>query len=335
MSNIIDMSKVNDKKERTAVQVSSESSALIHVIERAARDASIDIDKVERLLAMQKEIFKMQAETAYNAAMAACQAEMPRIVPRTTNDHTNATYAALDEIDRLARPIYTKHGFGLTFGTADCPIKDHYRQTCTVLHSAGHSVSHFADIPTDLLGPKGTPNKTGIQGFGSTMTYGQRYQTKLVFNIVIGGEDTDGNGAVLTTEQIRKIRDLLSKSGTNEKQFLTYWKLQSLDSMPALNFDFIVDMLEKRSRRIDPRPDLSGVDNKVRDEHVSAIEEILNSDVEEKQKADKLREHVHQHLDPFPELWISVNDELARRGVCTKTALKNWLSLGLEAGRYR
>ena len=332
MNSVIDLSQV---KERHEVAPQSESTALVAVIERAARDPSIDIDKMERLLAMQERIFARNAKADFNAAMAACQAEMPRIYPRSKNDQTNSFYAGLDEIDVIARPIYTRHGFALSFGTADCPIEGCYRQTCEVSHRGGHSEMRQADLPSDMVGIKGNPNKTGVQGFGSTMTYGQRYITKLVFNIVIGGEDNDGNGPTLDAEQMKAIRARMKDSGTNESQFLEFWRVPSLDKMPAFNYAVIMDMLDRKAKKIDPRGDTSNVDTKLRDEHCKAIEDILNADKEEKDIAQMLRDHVREHLDPFPELWISVNDELARRGVCTKAGLKKWLSLGLEAGRYR
>ena len=82
---------------------------------------------------------------------------------------------------------------------------------------------------------------------------------------------------------------------------------------------------------IDPRGDLSGVDPRERDAHVMAIVEILNQDKDDTEIADDLRAHVREHLNPKPELWISVNDELAGSKIITKAQLKAYLSLNLEA----
>jgi len=46
------------------------------MIERAARDPSIDIDKLDRLLLMRERENARVAEQTFNAAMAAAQAEM-------------------------------------------------------------------------------------------------------------------------------------------------------------------------------------------------------------------------------------------------------------------
>lgn len=332
MSNVIDLSRTSDRKEIAPV---SDSTALISVIERAARDPNIDIDKMERLLVMQERIFARAAEADFNAAMSACQAEMPIIKATFSNEQTSSFYAALEEIDRIARPIYTRHGFALSFGTADCPVENFYRQTCKLSHRSGHSEMRQADLPTDMVGIKGNPNKTGIQGFGSTMTYGQRYITKLAFNIVIGN-DNDGNGPTLDKEQIRAIEQKLKDSGTNREQFLEWWKIKSLEVMPAFNFPVIMDMLEKRSKRVDPRGDLSTVDVSLRDKRVSEITDLIaeygSDDSEEgRQKlAAMLQDYHATYLQPFPELFITVNDKLAADGIVSKTNLKKLLSLVLK-----
>ncbi len=328
MNSVIDMSQVREPRD---VAPQSQSTALIAVIERAARDPNIDIDKIERLLAMQEKIFARNAEMDFNAAMSDCQGEMPRIAPKSSNEQTNSLYAALDEIDVIARPIYTRHGFALSFGTADCPIEGWYRQTCKVSHRGGHSEMRQADLPADMVGIKGNPNKTGVQGFGSTMTYGQRYITKLVFNIVIGGEDNDGNGPTLDADQIKAIRARMKEAGTNEAQFLEFWRVKSLDKMPAFNYQVIMDMLGRKAKRVDPRGDLSGVDTALRDKRVSEITDLVNEyGSDENQLAAKLQEYHEEYLRPFPELWITVNDKLASDGIVSKANMRKLLSLVLK-----
>lgn len=323
MSSVIDLSQVSDRRE---VALANDSTALIAVIERAARDPNIDIDKMERLLAMQERVFARTAEAEYNEAMSRCQSEMPRIMPRSANDQTQSMYAALDEIDRVARPIYTKHGFALSFGTEDCPTSGFYRQICQVTHRAGHTRTCRADLPLDNVGIKGNANKTGVQGFGSTMTYGQRYITKLVFNIVIGGEDNDGNGPTLDEGQIKTIEARLKDANTNRPDFLAFWRVERLEQIPAFNFPVIMDMLDKRAKRIDPRGDTSNVPDPVRDKWVSQIADLLNQDKEELAIAKDLVETAEE-LNKFPELYIRVLDELARQKIISKANWKKFTAM--------
>src|SRR6185312_16869960 len=121
-SSVIDISKVSERKELAPV---SEAAALIQVIERAARDPSIDMDKMERLLAMQERIFARNAEIAFNDAMRAVQAEMPRIQRDANNQQTSSKYARLETINKKITPVYTQHGFSLSFGTDTSPLAEH------------------------------------------------------------------------------------------------------------------------------------------------------------------------------------------------------------------
>lgn len=327
MSNVIDLSKVSERREIVAP---SDSTGLIAVIERAARDPSINIDKMERLLAMQERILARSAEAEFNAAMSACQAEMPIIKATFQNESTGSLYAALEEIDRICKPIYTRHGFALSFGTADCPIEGWYRQTCKVSHRGGHAEMRFADLPPDTMGPKGNPNKTAIQGFSSSMTYGQRVVTRLAFNIVIG-DDTDGNGPTLSKEQIATIEARMKEVGTNRSQFLEFWRIKSLEVMPSFNFPVIMDMLERKGKRVEPRGDLSEVDTTLRDKRVSEIADLVNEfGSDENILAQQLQDYHATYLQPFPELFIAINDKLASDGIISKKAFKQLLSLVLK-----
>jgi hypothetical protein len=80
----------------------------------------------------------------------------------------------------------------------------------------------------------------------------------------------------------------------------------------------------------DPRGDLSGVDNSMRDKHVSTIADILNADVEEGAKAQMLRDYVAEFLQQFHELYIAVADELAAQKIVTKAQLRAWLKVGID-----
>lgn len=49
-------------------------ASIFSVIERAARDPNVDIDKMERLIAMREKELSRVAEQAFNEAMKAAQA---------------------------------------------------------------------------------------------------------------------------------------------------------------------------------------------------------------------------------------------------------------------
>ena len=171
----------------------SETTALIQAIERAAINPAVDVEKMERLFALQERMLARNAELAFNESMRATQEEMPKIYRNKENKQTQSYYADLERIADAVIPCYTKHGFSLSYGTEDCPIAGSLRITCLVSHIAGHSRIYKADVALDMTGMKGTANKTATHGFGSTMSYGRRYLVLMIFNLTLTNEDNDGN----------------------------------------------------------------------------------------------------------------------------------------------
>ncbi|WP_163557539.1 ERF family protein [Halomonas sp. NO4] len=171
------------------------NSSVLHIIERAATDPNVDIDKMERLLQMQEKILAEQAHIAFHQAMNRAQEEMRPVVRDAENNQTHSRYTRLETIDRSIRPIYTRHGFSLSFGTGDCPYEGYIRVTCDVAHVDGHIDHKKVDMPLDTQGFKGNQNKTATHAHGSTMSYARRYLTLLIFNLAMADEDDDGNAA--------------------------------------------------------------------------------------------------------------------------------------------
>lgn len=167
---------------------------MIEVIARAAANPNIDVEKMERLLAMQERILKQQAEQEFNADMGLCQAEMPVVVKEGRNPMTNSTFAKFEHINEIAKPIYSKYGISLLFSEGEAPQgSNKIRILCEVKHRGGYSTVKHIDLSPDDIGAKGNASKTKIHGEGSTFTYGRRYLTVLVFNVSLVNEDDDGN----------------------------------------------------------------------------------------------------------------------------------------------
>lgn len=228
-----------------------EPANILDVIARAANDPATDVSKMEKLLEMYERISAKNAEVAFNLSMKAAQEEMPKILRNKENAQTNSRYADLEQVNAAIVPVYTKHGFSLSFGTADCPIAGHFRITCLVSHISGHSRQYQADIPIDMTGLKGNLNKTATHGFGSTMSYGRRYLTLLVFNITLTNEDKDGNqgGETLNAEQIANIEAMLTETASDKGRFLKFLRVASLEEIPAANYSAVIKLLEAKRAR--------------------------------------------------------------------------------------
>lgn len=172
----------------------SESAAMMLVIQRAATDPNCDVEKMERLYAMHERMLDRQAAQEFAEAMALCQAEAKKAAKDRTNTQTKSDYATLEAIDEAIRPVYTRHGFSLSFDTDESPLANHVRILCDVMHKGGHTKRYKYDNPMDDKGIQGSVNKTPTHARGSAVTYGRRYATMLIFNIQTGQNDDDGNG---------------------------------------------------------------------------------------------------------------------------------------------
>jgi hypothetical protein len=251
MSNAQAVATRVETTEAAPVVVQSEAAAILSMIERLATNPAADIDKIMKLMEMRERIQMKQAETAFNAAMAAAQAELQPVTKKLKNDHTKSKYADLDAIYEMAKPIITKHGFGPSFGTGKAEAENHVRIVCDLTHADGFSKRYEQEFPLDGAGLKGNSNKTDIQAIGSTMTYGRRYMTLGMFDIATKN-DTDGNrpaaapGPTITPDQAETIREIVDSLDGSPERFCTHFKIKSVGELPAAKFADAMAAIKRR-----------------------------------------------------------------------------------------
>lgn len=175
-----------------AIEVLPTATTLLQVISRAASDPTVDIDKMERLMAMHERMVAKEAEAAWNEALMQCQREMRTIAADANNPQTKSKYATYGKLDKVLRPIYTSHGFSISFDEADSPKPQHIRVLAHVSRGA-HTRTYQKDMPADGKGAKGGDVMTLTHAAGAAMSYGMRYLLRGIFNVAIGEEDNDGN----------------------------------------------------------------------------------------------------------------------------------------------
>lgn len=244
------MTQEAKKQELIPADTQTQSNALISVIERAASNPSVDIEKMERLLQMQERIMAKSAEMAFNEAMNQAQSEIGRVAADSENKQTHSIYASYAALDRVLRPIYTKNGFSLSFDTGDS-AESFVKVLCYVSHKAGHTRTYSAVIPADGKGAKGGDVMTKTHAMGAGMQYGQRYLLKLIFNVAVGKDD-DGNGAdtkYITASQAADLDALLDEVGANKEAFCTYFKINKVEELPAQAFKQAIAMTEAKRKK--------------------------------------------------------------------------------------
>jgi hypothetical protein len=231
-------------------QVSS-ATTLINVMSRAALDPSVDIDKLERLIAMYERAIARDAEQAFNEAMTGAQTELRPVAADANNPQTKSKYATYAALDAKARPIYTRHGFCLTFNTAEGAPDGCVRVVCDVARGA-HSRTYHLDMPADGKGAKGGDVMTKTHATGAAMTYGRRYLLGMIFNLVIG-EDTDGNmptdsGGFITEDQVKHLIDLCDRTGSDKGKFCQKMKFDSIPAIRESNYQRAVEVLKNNAK---------------------------------------------------------------------------------------
>lgn len=228
-----------------------EPQTIMAVISKAASDPATDVDKLERLMAMYERLEARNSETAFNAAMTQAQSEIGRITADGNNRQTSSKYATYAALDRALRPIYTRHGFSLSFDTGDGAPDLHVRVLCYVAHQSGHSRTYHVDMPADGKGAKGGDVMTKTHATGSAISYGMRYLLKGIFNVAVG-EDDDGNAASIpriTEQQAADLRALIEEVGANEANFLKYMKAGSIEQIQAAAYRDAVSALERKRNK--------------------------------------------------------------------------------------
>jgi len=141
-------------------------------------------------------------ETIYQA-LAKVQAEMPVIGRNKTANvgKFSYSYADLEKIWEIARPIIEKHGFTVY----NCGDGD--KVVTVVVHTSGEKLLSAMNI-----------SQVDPQKKGGEVTYYRRYNLCMLFNIIVAEEDKDavGTGEV-NEEKLAMIEGELSLLNTVEE----------------------------------------------------------------------------------------------------------------------
>lgn len=208
------------------------------------------VDALDKLLVARAREQDREAKQAYVAAMVATQAAIEPVARKAWNEQTKSWYAKYDAVYRAAIPTARRNDLVLSFGTEDSPMPEHVRIVCDVMHKGGHSERYRVDLAVDNKGIQGKTNKTLIHGEGSTMTYGQRYLTCMIFNVLLG-DDTDGNkgSGNITPEHITELTTLLNQAKPDMQKFWAFCKSDALEDLSEADYRRVAKMLQQKIER--------------------------------------------------------------------------------------
>lgn len=234
------------KTQSTEVSTVAEGATLLAVISRAAADPNTDVTKMERLMGLYERVEARRAEAEFAAALADMQPHLPAIAERgkaKVNGDVRYTFALWEDINAAIKPILQQHGFSLSFRT---DFTDGISVTGVLTHRSGHSERTTIKLPTDASG-----SKNAVQAVASSVSYGKRYTAGALLNLTSHGEDDDAFTASVeycTDEQLAKLNEWIEATGSDKSKFLKFLKVDSLDKLPAKQYDKALSALRAKEK---------------------------------------------------------------------------------------
>lgn len=241
-------------EHRQAIPTVAGDDPFFAMIERAARDPAISVEKLERLFELSERARAVRAKQAFAQAFAALQIELPTIdrenrivvyskearerkggpVEGVDVPQQSTPYASLETIIAAIRTPLSRHGFSIRFEHAT--VNGLIGTTAILTHRDGHA--ERADIPP--LQHDSSGSKNSVQAVGSSLTYGRRYALLALLAIVSHApQDADDDGkaagagevATISEDQVTEIRMMLTKTKSDEARFLETFKVESIEAL--------------------------------------------------------------------------------------------------------
>ncbi len=210
-----------------------------------------DVAKLSALMDLQDRHEAREAEVAFNKAFSQMQPMLPRIKKNGSIDLGKGkpmSFARWEDIDFVVRPILTDHGFTLSFTSE--PTPQGVLMVAHLSHSLGHSRVSKMQLPPDT-----GPGRNALQAIGSTQSYGKRYLTAGILNLVFEGMDNDGNSAGFITErQADSIWSLMAEIGMDKdpaatSKFLQVVNAKAVGEIHSAVYKTAITLLESKRRQ--------------------------------------------------------------------------------------
>lgn len=247
-------------KQAVAIQTAPQAVAvaapatLYQAIIQAARDPSIDAEKMKTLVDLQMQVEANEARKSFTRAFNALQEELPVINKDGIIDHGEGTtakgnkklktkWATYPNIMSVCRPLLRKHGF--TLSNVIEPAADASRIVVVgyLEHIDGHSrISRFP------LGIDTTGSKNNQQGWGSSQQYGMRYNAIALLNIVSEAQqDLDNDGykkkddvidvvRMISAAEVEELKLEIDGTDLTEARVCGGYDVESFKDIPAGKF---------------------------------------------------------------------------------------------------
>lgn len=213
---------------------------------RMAVSGGADLDKLEKLLALQERWEANEAKKAYVQAMSDFKANAPKIIKDKQNSQYKSMYTTLGNLVNTVNPELSKHGLSASW---DICQNGTIKVTCKMTHRLGHSETAEAMAPADTSG-----SKNAIQQIKSTVTYLKAVTFESICGLASSDANSDDDGnlagvATIDEAQAITIQEYLQALDIDRKKFLNFFKIESIEEMPKSRYQEAIVMLKTKERK--------------------------------------------------------------------------------------
>lgn len=250
------LAKTDDMGQEVALAA---QPSILEIIARAAQDPNTDVDKLERLMQMAREVRKDDAKAAYIKALVVMKPKLPvidrkgriEVREKTASGRRdgeltqNTAYARWEDIDEAITPILAAHGFVLTHRSGSAP-DGKILITGVLSHEAGHSEETTMALPHDSSG-----SKNAVQAVGSSTHYGKRYTAGLLLNIRTRGQDDDGkvggDPGTINDSQVEHVFTLIERVAADKDKFCEFMGVASVPDIFSKDYEKAIKALNMKA----------------------------------------------------------------------------------------
>ena len=226
-------------------------ASVMSIIERAAKDSSIDVDKMDRLLGMAERMEARRAEKEFNGAFVSLQTRMSKVkaTRAVPNDDGTVryTYAPLEAIMDQMRPEAEQLGFAMSFSEAPS-VEGKITAVFILRHVGGHKES----FPYTVRIGQGPPKTSDSQKDGSAHMYARRGAVCAALNVIVTGMDADARneGGVVSKEQADDLRRRVRETASDEAAFLKFSGAKTFEEISTSKFCILDQALRRKERTV-------------------------------------------------------------------------------------
>lgn len=238
---------MSDKKDVLVRDTVAATPAAINPMQmvQMAVEQGADIEKLEKLMALQERWEANEARKAYFSAMASFKANAPELVKNAHVEYGTTKYdhATLDEVASKIAAAMSPYGLSFKWETSQSE-GGLIKVTCVVSHVQGYSESTPLQASPDQSG-----GKNNIQAIGSSVSYLQRYTLLAATGLAVKGQDDDAKAPpapVITSEQINTIVDMITVTESNESKLLEFVGAKSIKEMTLPQFQKALKALKSK-----------------------------------------------------------------------------------------